>query len=1024
MFQVREGQCLEKYSVPEALQSIGTAGKQILFLNTFQVGLPIPDSIDHGVLTALQKGGGTNDIFIEHLGLARHPGGEYRRMLAKLLRHKLAGKRIGIVIAEGTPAIKFLETEAEGLLPDVPLLTLITPDAGSFVNSKRKVIDIPWQVDPAGTLKLALDLFPRTRKVVVVTGANDNILPFLETAGKAFAPWKDTLEFEYTNDMTYAQMMQHVSNLPKDAIIIYSPFFSDTTGQSFVPAEVVAKVSKAASVPVFATLKNYLGHGIVGGSLLETEAIGQQAAKTAMDYLHGRLKLDNKLTTLNISMQKFFDWHELTRWKADIRALPRDAIIINRPPTLFGQYKEIVVAAGIAFFSLGALIIVLWVLNRRLERLMLAAGDSEARFKVMMEYAPEAIIVFDPDFRKIVDANPKAARLFGCAMETLLQEDPERFCQCINEVNNGENMHEHRARALAGGEVIIERLIRTYAGRELQCEIRLTHLPFQGQRLLRASFIDITERKQAEEALRRSEAHFRTLVQAIPDLVWLKDKGGVYLSCNQMFGRLLGASEEEIIGKNDYDFVDRELADFFRTHDRKAIEAGKPTSNEEWVKFADDGQDVLLETIKTPMYDSQGKLIGVLGIGRNITERKRAEEEHAKLEAQLQSAHKLEAIGQLAGGVAHDFNNMLGVILGYTELAMEQIDRNHSVFSDLEEIRSAARRSTEITRQLLAFARKQTIAPVVIDLNETLESMLKMLRRLIGEDVDLSWLPGNRLWSIKIDPSQIDQILANLCVNARGAISGVGKIIVETGNSIFDEEYCASHADYVPGEYVRLVVSDNGCGMNKETMSRIFEPFFTTKAAGGGTGLGLATVYGIVKQNSGFINVYSELGEGTTFTIYLPKYYQSEAEQAYPAEVGEPVTGGDETILLVEDEPTILAMTKTMLQRLGYNVLAAAGPFEAIQMAEDFSEGIDLLITDVIMPEMNGRDLVKRILTGKSGLKHLFMSGYTADIISKQGVLDEKVCFIQKPFSKTDLAAKVRQALQWEQELEEAAMHH
>jgi PAS domain S-box-containing protein len=588
------------------------------------------------------------------------------------------------------------------------------------------------------------------------------------------------------------------------------------------------------------------------------------------------------MTTFSTPMQKMFEGNELTRGKTDIRALPEDAIVINRPITLFGQYKGVVITAGIVFFALSVLVLVLWTQNRRLERLMVTTKDSEARFRVMIEHAPVAIIVYDPDLRKIIDANLKATKLFGCTMQALLQEDPERFYQPDKEGSIVESMKDHHSRAMSGDEVVFERMIGTCDERKLQCEIRLAKLPFLGQRLLRASFIDITERK-------------------------------------------------------------------------------------------------------------------------------RAEEERTKLEVQLQRAHKLEAIGQLAGGVAHDFNNMLGVILGYTELAMEQIDPTQPVIKDLEEIRSAAKRSADITRQLLAFARKQTVAPKVIDLNETLESLLKMLRRLIGEDVDLSWLPGSRLWSIKMDPSQVDQILANLCVNARGAISGVGKIVVETGNSIFDEEYCSSHVDYVPGEYVRLMVSDNGCGMSKETMSHIFEPFFTTKAAGGGTGLGLATVYGVVKQNKGFINVYSEPGQGTTFTIYLPRYL-GETDQGPTKDAVEPETGGDETILLVEDEPTILAMTKTMLQRLGYNVLTAASPLDAIRIAES-SDGIDLLITDVIMPEMNGRDLAEKILTGKSGLKHLFMSGYTADIISKQGVIDEKVCFIQKPFTKTELAGKVRQAL-------------
>ena len=288
--------------------------------------------------------------------------------------------------------------------------------------------------------------------------------------------------------------------------------------------------------------------------------------------------------------------------------------------------------------------------------------------------------------------------------------------------------------------------------------------------------------------------------------------------------------------------------------------------------------------------------------------------------------------------------------------------------------------------------------------------MLKMLRRLIGEDVDLVWRPGSDLWPVKIDPSQIDQILANLCVNARDAIAGVGKLIVETGNNTLGEEYCAVHAGFAPGEYVRIAVSDNGCGMDKETLAYIFEPFFTTKGVGRGTGLGLATVYGAVKQNNGFINAYSEPGNGTSFSIYLPRHIGPAGQ----TRVGEPrpSVGGHETILLVEDEPTILKMTTTMLQLLGYTVLAADSPREAIRLAGEFPSKIHLLLTDVVMPEMNGRDLAKNLLPVYPQLKCLFMSGYTSEVIAQHGILDEGVQFIQKPFSKKDLAIKVRMVLE------------
>jgi len=400
----------------------------------------------------------------------------------------------------------------------------------------------------------------------------------------------------------------------------------------------------------------------------------------------------------------------------------------------------------------------------------------------------------------------------------------------------------------------------------------------------------------------------------------------------------------------------------------------------------------------------------ILSITRDITDVKKTEQDNLILERQLQQAHKMESVGRLAGGVAHDFNNMLGVILGHTELAMEQLGQDHPIFNHLQHIRQAANRSTDITRQLLAFARKQIVSPKVIDLNETVAGMLKMLLRLIGEDIDLAWLPGQRLWPIKIDPSQIDQILVNLFVNARDAIEGVGKITVETGNRKLDEEYCLAHDGFVSGHYVKIDVSDNGSGMDKETVSHIFEPFFTTKGVNKGTGLGLATIYGIVKQNNGFVNVYSEKGQGTTFSIYFPRYLGKTDTEESEFTV-EPALRGNETILLVEDESTMLDITTTMLQHLGYTVLAAGSPSEAIRLAGEYSAEIHLVLTDVIMPEMNGRILTEKLMENRSELSCLFMSGYTANVISHHGVLDDGVNFIQKPFAKNELAAKIRHAL-------------
>jgi signal transduction histidine kinase/ActR/RegA family two-component response regulator len=378
--------------------------------------------------------------------------------------------------------------------------------------------------------------------------------------------------------------------------------------------------------------------------------------------------------------------------------------------------------------------------------------------------------------------------------------------------------------------------------------------------------------------------------------------------------------------------------------------------------------------------------------------------------AELQQAQKMESVGRLAGGVAHDFNNMLGVILGHTELALLRTDDKHKLCSDLKEIQSAAKRSADITKQLLAFARKEIISPRQLDLNDTVESMLNMLRRLIGENIDLVWQPDTHICQVKMDPSQIDQILANLCVNARDAIASVGKLTIETERKSFDEEYCKEHPGFIPGDYVLLAVSDNGCGMDKETLDNLFEPFFTTKDMGKGTGLGLATVYGIVKQNNGFINVYSEPDQGSTFRIYLPRLVADEDIDKAVLEK-KAAAGGTETILLVEDEPSILRMTRMMLEKKGYSVLPAATPGEAIGLAKTHADKIHLLMTDVVMPEMNGSDLAGEITVLYPGICLLFMSGYTEDIIAHQGVLDDGVTFIQKPFSMADMTQKVREVL-------------
>jgi PAS domain S-box-containing protein len=523
-------------------------------------------------------------------------------------------------------------------------------------------------------------------------------------------------------------------------------------------------------------------------------------------------------------------------------------------------------------------------------------------------------------------------------------------------------------------------------------------------------FQDITQQKIAEEALIESEKKWCNIIVSTPQIGISLDPQGKIVFANVHFLQLVGWNEEEVLGQDWFDMflpshVREDMRTVFSTVMNKKDTLTFSSYENEIVTRKGELRNVAWSNVLSK--DVHGNILDVTCLGLDLTESKNAEAERQKLQEQLLQAQKMESIGRLAGGVAHDFNNMLGVILGRAEMAQEYCDSSSPIYDDLQEIRKAGERSVNLTRQLLAFARKQTIAPKVLNLNEAVTNILTMVQRLIGEDIDLVWRPGAGLWLVKMDPSQLDQILANLCINARDAIAGVGKLTIETENTTFDAAYCATHRDYIPGDYVLLALSDNGCGMDKETLDHLFEPFFTTKEMGKGTGLGLATVYGIVKQNNGFINVYSEPGHGTTFKIYLSRH-RAEAESVLEGGATLSEEGGSETILLVEDEAAILAMTTAMLVRLGYNVLPANTPGEAIRLAESFNEKISLLLTDVVMPEMNGRDLARQMISLYPELKTLFMSGYTANVIAHHGVLDEGVEFIEKPFSKNDLAARIR----------------
>lgn len=626
-----------------------------------------------------------------------------------------------------------------------------------------------------------------------------------------------------------------------------------------------------------------------------------------------------------------------------------------------------------------------------------ALHESNKRLQTILDSIDAAIYVADIKTHELLFVNDYVRRLSGdvvigrlCYEVLQGKKSPCTFCS-----NDKLLTADGRAAGIYQWEFQNRIDLRWY-------DVRDSAVQWFDGRLVRLEIAsDITDRKKMEDALQESERDLKRAQNMARIGFWRFDlKSGMVKASEEAY-RIYGLKYPDSLSLKDVQ--EAPLPEYRAALDsslEQLIHHGKPYDIEFRICRASDKEIRHIHSVAE--YDAEKNI--VVGTIHDITER-------VKLESQLRQSHKMESVGRLAGGVAHDFNNMLGVILGHAELAMDDTHPDDARHTHLSQILQAAQRSADITRQLLAFARKQTISPKILDFNEAVAGLLNMLRRLIGEDIDLSWQSASGVWPVRMDPAQIDQILANLCVNARDAIKGVGRITIETGTMSFDEDYCDDHPGFLPGDYVMLAVSDNGRGMDKETLDKLFEPFFTTKEMGKGTGLGLSMVYGIVKQNNGFINVYSEPGKGTTFRIYLPRHRGMISDIPTKKVRSIPKAQG-ETVLIVEDESAILELGLTMLEKLGYKVLTAGTPGEALEAAGAHPQTVDLLITDVVMPEMNGRDLAGRIAALYPQIKILFMSGYTANVIAHHGVLDEGVNFLQKPFSVHELAVKTRQVLE------------
>jgi PAS domain S-box-containing protein len=625
-----------------------------------------------------------------------------------------------------------------------------------------------------------------------------------------------------------------------------------------------------------------------------------------------------------------------------------------------------------------------------------AVRESAERYRTLLEEAPFAMQVFDPD-GTLRSVNQAWERMWGARREEVLGrlgalEDPrlEVIRPLVRRALDGERVEIPETEIPGSG-----RTVRGHA-------FRLAKGGRQGDVILILE--DVTSERHTQEALRFQAM----LLDQISDYIVAAGMDGRVTYVNAALCGALGRTADELVGRSTMEVFPEVTDD---TSNREVLEAA--IADHQWsgtrTLLGADGAARKLDLRIKVVPDGSGQPGALFAIGRDMTEQWESSREKQKLEQQLLQAQKMEAIGRLAGGVAHDFNNIITGIQCYSDIILESLSRSDPLCADVDEIRRAADRAASLTQQLLAFSRKQVIDPRVINLNQLLGESKKMLGRLIGEDVELSLITDVDLERIKADPHQVEQVLFNIAVNARDAMAGGGKLIVETANVTLDETFCRQNPGAVAGEYVMLSISDTGTGMDEETRRHIFEPFFTTKEKGKGTGLGMSTVYGIVKQNNGYIAVESAPGEGATFSIYLPRVDEPELERR-PSGSQVPFSG-DETILLVEDEDVVRRLARKILTRKGYRVLEADRGGDAYLMSQDYDGEIDLLLTDVVMPNMNGKDLWEKIRSVRPGIKAVFMSGYTGDVIVHHGILDAGVEFIQKPFNVESLSRKVREVL-------------
>lgn len=969
--------------------------KRILTLYAFDREERIFEDFDRNLRAELANHvPGRLEFYTEDLDMVRFSSPEHARELTRLLKEKYSSIKPDLVVTISYAALDFALGEGEGPFPDAAIVVLFNARSMNLVQQaiatrhhSRGVSGIGDIEDAGKTLDLALAMQPDTSEVAVVVGCSAPEKSAISVLDSEFARFRGRLDITYMTDVSMQALVEKVGHLPPHTIVLISSFLQDAAGQFFLPDESVGLISGASSVPVYGIDATNIGHGVLGGHMVEPGNLGDRVANVGGRLLNGESAAAIPIA-IDDSARDTIDWRELKRWHISEARVPQGTVELYRAPTAWEQYRIIILSA-VALAMVESTLVVALILNiTKLKR----AERGLVREKTLADAVIEGL----PGVFVLQDRTGKNVRWNKIAADMARHS--------LGDTRTLENIAEYdRDAALRAREEVFEKgSARAEAdlltsGDPVPYYFSALRVDLEGKPYMAVAGIDLSERKQAEAAVRRSEAQLRSFVENAPyGIGSISVTRDAFLRANPALVKLLGyKSEAELLaisvskdlrtgGEQQKLHAQLTRADYF-----KGVEFT-------WKRS--DGKPITVSASGRRLAGRHGDVLEI--IVEDVTARR-------ALEDQLRHAQKMEALGQLAGSTAHDFNNLLAVIIGHSELlAATTADSSSRSRADI--IKKAGERAASLTAQLLAFSRRQVMQLKTVNLNALVLETNHMLARLMGENIEHRLELAPDLGTIKADPGQIVQVIMNLAVNARDAMPHGGALVISTSSVILANSVTIQGVAVPAGRYVVMAVSDTGTGMDHETLGHIFEPFFTTKPIGKGTGLGLATVFGIVKQSRGFVFAESEVGKGTTFKVYLPQV--EVVETATTVRSPETSSGASETVLVVEDEPAFRDFLVEGLRGAGYRALAAENGVEALRTAEEHKGAINLVLTDVIMPQMSGPELVKCLKQVHPEISILYMSGYADDKLQGDSVSDG-LALIQKPFYLQDLLRKIKETL-------------